>query len=188
MVRLIDKGFTLAELLISLAILGVIATFTIPKILTAQQNEQKRATAKEIASLVGAAYEQYRLSNPVTASTRINEITPYMNYVKTDAASTVDDNSGNAYVCGTGGKACLALHSGAFLMYNPTTSFSATNTTNMVYFWVDPDGQRNSAPSQFFYLTYPGRVVSSGDITVDHACSGETHTPGSRPNASWFSW
>lgn len=47
-----QPGFTLAELLIALAILGVIATFTIPKILQAQQNQEKHAIYKEtIAAL-----------------------------------------------------------------------------------------------------------------------------------------
>lgn len=46
------KGFTLAELLIALAILGVIATFTIPKILQAQQNQKKQAILKETISIV----------------------------------------------------------------------------------------------------------------------------------------
>ncbi len=45
-------GFTLAELLIALAILGVIVTFTIPKILNSQTNNQKKAVFKEtIAAL-----------------------------------------------------------------------------------------------------------------------------------------
>lgn len=49
-----NKGFTLAELLISLAILGVIATFTIPKVISAQQNQQKTAVLKEtIAAISG---------------------------------------------------------------------------------------------------------------------------------------
>lgn len=42
-----QHAFTLAELLIALGILGVIATFTIPKILTAQQDAKKWAIFKE---------------------------------------------------------------------------------------------------------------------------------------------
>ncbi len=44
----VPRGFTLAELLVSLLILGEIATFSIPKILTAQQNAQKNAVFKEL--------------------------------------------------------------------------------------------------------------------------------------------
>jgi prepilin-type N-terminal cleavage/methylation domain-containing protein len=40
-------GFTLAELLIALAILGVIATFTIPKVLSNQSDTRKAAVMKE---------------------------------------------------------------------------------------------------------------------------------------------
>jgi Tfp pilus assembly protein FimT len=39
-------GFTLAKLLIALAILAEIATFATPKILTAQQSGQNRAIGK----------------------------------------------------------------------------------------------------------------------------------------------
>jgi len=44
------RGFTLAELLISLVILGVIAAFAIPKILQSQQNQQEKAIFKETLS------------------------------------------------------------------------------------------------------------------------------------------
>ena len=52
------SGFTLSELLIALAILGLIATFTIPKILQSTQNQSLRASLKEaIAAVSEIAYE-----------------------------------------------------------------------------------------------------------------------------------
>lgn len=51
-------GFTLAELLISLAILGVIATFTIPKILLANQQAQRLSVFKETLSSISAILNQ----------------------------------------------------------------------------------------------------------------------------------
>jgi prepilin-type N-terminal cleavage/methylation domain-containing protein len=51
------KGFTLAELLIALAILGIIATFVIPKIISSQQSGKKQAIFKEtIGALSEATY------------------------------------------------------------------------------------------------------------------------------------
>lgn len=47
-VRRAFSGFTLADLVIALAILGLIATFTIPKIMVVQQAQQKKAIFKEI--------------------------------------------------------------------------------------------------------------------------------------------
>jgi len=44
------SGFTLAELLIALAVLGIIAAFTIPKVLTSQQSNKDSAILKETVS------------------------------------------------------------------------------------------------------------------------------------------
>lgn len=52
-----QKGFTLAELLIALSILGVIATFTIPKVLQSQQNGKYNTMAKEAIATISQAYQ-----------------------------------------------------------------------------------------------------------------------------------
>lgn len=82
------KGFTLAELLISLAILGVIATFVIPKILIAQTNSKYNAIAKESAAMVSGAYQQYQSQNSVTSGVGIEDMTQFMNYIATDTSTT----------------------------------------------------------------------------------------------------
>jgi type II secretory pathway pseudopilin PulG len=46
--------FTLAELLIAVAILGEIATFTIPKIISSQQNGQRKMVFKETLATISA--------------------------------------------------------------------------------------------------------------------------------------
>lgn len=113
------KAFTLSELLIALAILGVIATFTIPKILQAQQDQQFNASVKEAIGMVSAAYEVYKTKNPITAGTKMADLTPYMNYVAVDTTTVIDNNYGVPWVsspCGT--YDCLRLHSGAILLYD----------------------------------------------------------------------
>ncbi len=57
-------GFTLAELLICLAILGEISTFTIPKIFNGSIRQEKRlALAKEAVATLTALNQQYLLEN-----------------------------------------------------------------------------------------------------------------------------
>lgn len=105
-------GFTLAELLIALAILGVFATFTIPKILTAQQNSQKSAAAKEVIAAVSAAYQSYTYTSGTYGGMTFGNITPYLNYVAVDTTSSMDAHVGaNAnYTCS--GRLCLKMHTG----------------------------------------------------------------------------
>ena len=70
-----STGFTLAELLIALAILGVIATFTIPKILTSQANSQRNAIAKEVMSMISGAHQQLKSNNALSTSTTMGALT-----------------------------------------------------------------------------------------------------------------
>lgn len=75
-----QPGFTLTELLIAVTILGSIATFTIPKILTAQQNAQKLSASKEAAATVAQAWVLYKLQNS-PGDTDLRVLEPYLNYV-----------------------------------------------------------------------------------------------------------
>lgn len=62
-------GFTLAELLVSLLILGEIATFTIPKILSSQQEQRKKAVFKETISTLSVFLNNGIFSNTLNNST-----------------------------------------------------------------------------------------------------------------------
>jgi len=70
-----SRGFTLAELLIALLILGVIATFTIPKILYSSRQEQKTAVFKEIISTISSlAYTANMLRDTTYVPNHINAV------------------------------------------------------------------------------------------------------------------
>lgn len=184
MLPLKKSGFTLAELLIALAILGVIATFTIPKVLQAQGNQKYNAIAKEAAGTISASYDAYRLKNTPAATTRVDDLTHYMNYARTDTSGAwIDDNmNASPWQC-SASEMCLRLHNGAVLGYNPGEAFAGTANTNYVRFWLDPDGGTNNGSSAGLYrsielvLYYNGRLTSIGVATND---------PGADP--PWFSW
>lgn len=63
------RGFTLSELLISLAILGLIAVFTIPQVLRSMQASQNKTALKDaIASLAEISYRAALQNDPETNS------------------------------------------------------------------------------------------------------------------------
>ena len=176
-------GFTLAELLIALAILGVIATFAIPKVLNAQQDGRKNAVAKEAAAAVSEAYQAFQLENTVMSSTGMPDLTPYLNYVKFDTATVVDHKPGNSSVnCAGGTINCLKLHNGAILWYASAFGvFNGTDPTDKLFFLVDPDGIYNngdvSGKAVEFALFTTGRLQSRGAMNNDPAA-----------DPPWFSW
>lgn len=63
MFKKVENGFTLAELLVALLILGVIATFTIPKVLNAGKSGARYSKAQEVAATLGAILQAYTLEN-----------------------------------------------------------------------------------------------------------------------------
>src|SRR6478609_10019411 len=157
------KGFTLAELLISLAILGVIATFTIPKILGAAGNGQNTAIAKEAASMIAGALSTYQLSNSLATSTTGGAFTPYMNYVAVDTATSLV-----GFNCAT--TPCLKLHNGGYLQYGTGTFGTAAGTsTDAMVFNLDPDGtgsQTHVTFIQFFNGRLSTAQQASGSMTL----------------------
>jgi len=187
-------GFTLAELLISLAILGVIATFTIPKILTAQQNSQYNAKAKEAAAMISAAYESYKQQgNTPNTNTSAGNLTPFMNYVAVDSSSSIDLMYTDTTRACTGGYGCIKLHNGGMLLW-ASGGFMGTASTNAIYFYFDPDGivtdgtTNGPGKSTCFWLYYNGRITSYANLTAGTIYAGGTAGPNSSYDPPWFQW
>ena len=186
------KGFTLAELLVALTILGVIATFTIPKVLTSQQEAKNKSIAKEAASMVSGAYEAYKQQNTATANTTFAQLTPYMNYVSVDTTSTIDGYPlWTDQGCNTGN--CLRLHNGATLFYRISGAdrFGSTATTSAMYFYADTDGHTvtGQRKSVLFFMYFNGRITSANNVLDNtQAADGSTYNPGGGADPAWFNW
>ncbi len=189
------KGFTLAELLVCLAILAEIATFTIPKILSAQQNVQYNTSAKEAIATIAGAYNLYKSTNQVSASTSMGDLTQYLNYVQHDITSLVDQvPTLTSRDCSNASYTCYRLASGVVIWTDASTdSFGGTNSTNAIEFYVDPDGvygnstSGNSKSAQL-YLYYTGRVTSRAYINSGTVVEATSKNPSGTYEPSWFSW
>lgn len=195
-------GFTLAELLICIALLGLIATFSIPKILQARMDGEYTAIAKETMSTISGAFQTYKQNHEVTANTKVGDLTPYINYVKIDSTSELDEiTGGTSFQCGalTGGGwgtlKCLKLHNGAVLEYGETVRFDGVTNNNALVFYLDPDGvysgsATGTGKSLVIFLYANGRVTTYGNIapgTVNNTnTSPFSPTPSAEP--SWFNW
>jgi prepilin-type N-terminal cleavage/methylation domain-containing protein len=186
-----NPGFTLAELLIALAILGVIAAFTIPKILITQQNAKYNAAAKEVLAMISGAYQQYASSNLITSATSAGALTQYLNYAAADSSSTIDLYQENTTRACGGGYGCIKLHNGGMLMW-ASAGFMGTNTTNAVYFYFDPDGQvtdgttNGPGKSVCFWLYTNGRITSYANLSANTVYGGGTVGPISTADPPWF--
>lgn len=187
-------AFTLAELLIALAILGVIAVFTIPKVLVAQQDAKYNAIGKEAAGMLSGAYEAYRLQTSPSSSTRTRDLTPYMNYVSVDTVSMVDSHQAQTdFSCATQ-VTCLKLHNGATLFYASTAQFGGTATTNAIWYYLDPDGRETDGTtngpgkSVVFYLYFNGKLRTWGTLEPNTYGNGNPWTADPNRDPPWFSW
>ena len=192
MFRTRHTGFTLAELLIALAILGVNATFTIPKIITAQQNSTYNTIAKEDISAIAGAYQNAQMAGLVSSGTTLGVITQYINYAATDTSTTIDDvTTAGSQTCNAT-LPCLKMHNSSLIRYRANASFDGTSTTHALWFHIDPDGAYSGTTNGagkllVMFIYYNGKIVDEANIpstTNSYAAytAAATNTP------SWFSW
>lgn len=166
-------GFTLAELLISLAILGVIATFTIPRVITVTGDSRNKALAKDAAAMVSGAYSTFQLTNSATSATTGADLTQFMNYVNLD--TTTDYSAGGSQL-GTALQQCsatlpcLKLHNGGVLQYDTVMTLGGTTTTNAVYMNFDPDGA--GVQGAITFIQYANGRLSTGQSAGTATPSG----------------
>jgi prepilin-type N-terminal cleavage/methylation domain-containing protein len=197
----VHKGFTLAELLIALAILGLIATFTIPKIVSAQRSERARSGAKETAAMLSTAYQVYLKDRDFKRPTVFypSELKPYFNYAsieKSEAAIDSLPTGWGGFNCNTA-DTCYRLHNGAVLAAYDGYWMDATNPAMAVFFYYDPDGintygsTTGDGPGRalFFALYGNGRIRTMGSIEPSTSFVGlGTYSANPALDPSWFSW
>lgn len=188
------KGFTLAELLIALAVLGVIATFTIPKILVAQQNVKNNAIALEAIGMVSAAFTQASYIQGLSSSLGTSSLTPYMNYVSVSTSLALDSQHSTGTGTCSGSYPCLVLHNGALMRYQAGRTLGGTNTTNAIWFQLDPDGvvtdgtTNGPGKAVMFFVYANGAIKTYGTILPNTCDNGTCRDPDLTYDPPWFHW
>jgi prepilin-type N-terminal cleavage/methylation domain-containing protein len=142
-------AFTLSELLVSLSILGLIAAFAVPKVLTAVSNHATKSTGKEAIGMITAAYDSLKSEQKgmVGRTVTADVISTKINYAQKIVVSATQTD--------------LLLHSGATISYRPNDNFvyGVTGLTGAMRFNIDPNGSGTTGPGAVsINLGHDGRL------------------------------
>ena len=190
-----QTGFTLAELLIALAILGVIATFTIPKVLQVQESSEYNAKAKEFAGALSEARQKMLAEGTWNGSTRNSDVWPYLNYVKVESTMLVDAwQNSTTMDCST--RSCYRLHNGAVAHSGSgALNIGGVENTSALSFHIDPDGKVTTDGSAgtpgkglILFIYYNGRIRTYGTVLNNTCSSAQCWVPVPAADPPWFSW
>jgi prepilin-type N-terminal cleavage/methylation domain-containing protein len=162
------QGFTLSELLVSLAVLGLIAAFAIPKVLTAVGESSSRAIGREAFGMISEAYQALRANQNgnVSRATTAQDLINQMNYAR-------------ALTTGNGGTttASIVLQNGAQIAYVTADNFDSATVRGAIGFTIDPDGAAATSVSGpvTVYLGNDGRIWAANEAYT--AGTGTTVSP-----------
>jgi prepilin-type N-terminal cleavage/methylation domain-containing protein len=147
------QGFTLSELLVSLAVLGLIAAFAIPKVLTATGEASARAIGREMYGMIAESFAAVREANNgnVPRATTSANLVARMNVSRIITQTAVN-----------GVDSLAVMQNGGRLGYSATDAFS-DGTIGVVGFTIDPDGAGALNDPVTIYLGGDGRIFPADD-------------------------
>ena len=114
------KGFTLAEVLITLAIIGIVAALTIPSVISNYQQQEFKTGLKKAVSVLNEAIQMNIVQEgetPYDNSNLFLYLQKHMNFIKTDILSHCYDDS-NGMTVALNDEQALCWQAGANALVN----------------------------------------------------------------------
>ena len=176
-----NTGFTLTELLVGLGILGLIAAFAVPKVLTASGAALANAKVHKAAQAVVNGYEKWKQNNGDSLGMTGADIMTFVNYtsVITDGRVVDIHPLTGDFTCSVTltttwplGGPCYQMPDGSMVFFMGHTGVAFTaNDASPLYFGVDPDAiesgantQANNGIGTAFFLYKNGRLRERGHL------------------------
>ncbi len=198
------KGLTLAEVIIALVLLAVLATILLPPQLINTGEAKLLNQAKEVASELSLAYISLANLADTTDATTTADVIARANYVRivnngsqsiqvrfrvADGQPDQGCDSTSGVLCistCTATKPCLVMQNGGLLQYDADANFNAITfpapppppyNRYALRFLFDPDGSTPIQTASVFYLFFGGRVSTEQNIDRTLVTDTDNVTP-----------
>ncbi|HEY9746586.1 MAG TPA: type II secretion system protein [Oculatellaceae cyanobacterium] len=166
MLRRSRPAFTLAELLIALGILGVIATFAIPKVLSSQQDSKKKAVLQETISALNAAFTPACLRKEVSDANFGTFIRTHINAVKVCPGNSITQGCWpDPDLAGQGIQPGLVMHNGA-MVAGLDNDDGGTGMDTLIIDWNGEEGPNTQGQDRLVL-----RAPFDNTSTTDRVCT-----------------
>jgi prepilin-type N-terminal cleavage/methylation domain-containing protein len=151
-------GFSLTEVVITIAIVSVLAGLAVPGIMTSANNNKRVSSTKQTMSLIGDALNDKLESNAVDTNAGFVQFVdvagggglPYVRYITSGAARTIDRPPNSIGLCTAGvtcpftptagGLQAISMKNGGLLLFDRTRIFG-TGVNAAIPLIFDPDGE-----------------------------------------------
>ena len=201
--KIISYGFSLTEVVITIAIVSLIAGITVPGIMTSANNNKRLSITKQMMSLIVDALNDKVESNAVDLNSGFQQFVnvaggggvQYTRYITSGAARSIDAPPNAVSLCNTGTPCtftpgtdlqALTLKNGGLLVFRTIFTFG-TGADAAIPLDFDPDGEvtgdRNAVE---FWLYSDGRIRTARTLVAGTTNNSGTITASATADPAWL--
>jgi type II secretory pathway pseudopilin PulG len=181
-------GITLSEILTVLIVLGIITSFTIPKLMHNSQQISWNTGAKDAMSTLSQAIQSLRNENKLRSTSSFTDLLPYMNYASLDNSSLMNGWTVNGWsVACSAMQHCVRLHNGG-VIYGSFWTFGGTSNLHVLQVFYDPDGRymADSGAALIILLYFNGLTHTRRYALPSSNSDGNIFGPDTTLDPDWF--